>query len=307
MTGKRSYWSNSGCTIVTITINDKIFFCNNEDYQRPKDGTFILFVPPQEIPAKWNSPDKNDYINIFGFSLVGSKFDGKLAPQGGINSEGLCYDINGLPPVSLKRQEGEPWHSTFNFFDILWTNRTVTDVINWFKTRKFPSDHFSYQIHVADAFGDAVVIGLNEDGEMVFTRKGEKYYLLSTNFNLVNPNNYAEYPCKRYDKATEIAEKLVKKNDVTLDDCTEMLDVVHYEYKNESGTLYSNIFDLKEKKIYLYHIGNFNRKIDYDLSKELVFKDEKNEVGQYPIAGSTEERLQFKDMRIYTISKLFEK
>ena len=91
-----------GCTIVTLAINDKIFFCNNEDYKRPKDGTFISFTPPQEIPEKWNLPDSDGINEIYGFSLVGSKFDNGLYPQGGINSEGLSYDMNALPPIKLK-------------------------------------------------------------------------------------------------------------------------------------------------------------------------------------------------------------
>ncbi len=297
---------NLGCTIATLTINNKIFFCNNEDYKRPEDGTFILFVPPQEIPAKWNSPDRSGTVNIYGFSLVGSIFDENLCTQGGINSEGLSYDINGLPPVPLKNNEGKSWDCTFNFYDILWTCKTVNDVINWFKTRKFPFDRFSYQIHFADATGDAVVISLNGDGKMVFTRKGVKKYLVSTNFNVVNTES-GYYPCKRYDAAIEICERLVERNDVTLADCEALLDATHIEYKNEVGTLYSNIFDLKEKKIYLYHIGNFARRVVFNLSEELIFKEENSEVDIYKLAGATEERLQFKGLRVYTISKLFKK
>jgi hypothetical protein len=105
MKGKSSSKNNLGCMIVTITLNDKIFFLNNEDYERPEDGTFILFVPPQKIPANWNSPKESGTIDMFGFALVGSKFD-HLAPQSGINSEGLSYDINALPPTPLKNNEG---------------------------------------------------------------------------------------------------------------------------------------------------------------------------------------------------------
>lgn len=304
MKGKRSYRKNLGCTIVTVTLNDKIFFLNNEDYERPEDGTFILFVPPQEIPAKWNSPDKSGTIEMYGFALVGSRFD-MLAPQGGINSEGLSYDINALPPTPLKNQSGIPWDSAYNFYDILWNNRTVKDVINWFKKRKFPFDRFSYQIHVADASGDAVVIGLDANGEMVFTRKGDKKYLVSTNFNLVNTEN-GYYPCNRYDAAVKICERLINTSNVTLADYEEILEAAHIEYKNEVGTLYSNIFDLKEKKIYLYHIGNFDRKVEFDLSEELVFKDEKSEADLYRIAGATEDSYHFDGLRVYTISKLFD-
>ena len=305
MNRKSSSNNNLGCTIVTVTIADKIFFLNNEDYKRPEDGTFILFVPPQEIPSYWNTPDTSVATQIYGFALVGSRFE-FLAPQGGINSEGLSYDINGLPPTPLKNREGIPWDSAFNFSDILWTNRTVEDVINWFKTRKSPCDRFSFQIHVADASGDAVVISLDSKGDMVFTRKGDRKYIVSTNFNLVNKSN-GNYPCERYDVATEICERLVKENNVSLADCEEILEAAHIEYKNEAGTLYSNIFDLKEKKIYLYHIGKFNQKVEFNLSEELVFKDEKNEADLYRLAGATEERLQFDGLRVYTISKLFEK
>lgn len=191
---------NLGCTIATLTINNKILFCNNEDFKRPEDGTFILFVPLQEIPKKWNSPELQGTNMIYGFSLVGSKFDDGLYPQRGINSEGLCYDINALPPTPLKNNEGKTWLDATNFFDLLWTNKTVEDVINWFKTYKFPYDTFNFQIHIADALGDAVVIGANQDGEITFTKKGDKEYLISTNFNIVNPENNFGHPCKRYNK-----------------------------------------------------------------------------------------------------------
>lgn len=308
MKRKNKIGRNLGCTIATLTINDKIFFCNNEDYKRPEDGTFILFVPQQEIPKNWNLPKSNGTNKIYGFSLVGSKFDDGLYPQGGINSEGLCYDINALPATSLKKNEGKTWLSATNFFDLLWTNKSVDDVINWFKTHKFPYDNFSFQIHVADAFGDAVVIGANEDAEMVFTKKGDKEYLISTNFNIVNPENHFDYPCKRYSKALEIAERLVKKKDLTVGDCIEILKATHIEYKKETGTLYSNIFDLVKKKILLFHIGNFKRRIEFDLKNELEFKDDLNEADQYKIADSAKfQRLNFEGMRVYTISKLFNK
>ena len=137
---------NLGCTIVTLNINNKIFFCNNEDYKRPIDGTFISFTPPQEIPKKWNLPNLDGLDEIYGFSLVGSKFDNRLYPQGGINSEGLCYDMNALPPISLKERKGETWSDATNFYDLLWRNKTVEDVIDWFKTKRFPYPEYSIQI-----------------------------------------------------------------------------------------------------------------------------------------------------------------
>ena len=307
MTGKNSYSNGLGCTIVTVTINDKIFFCNNEDFNRPKDGTFLLFVPPQEVPNKLNLPDEKGASEIYGFSLVGSKFDDGLYPQGGINSEGLSYDINALPLVTLSKNKGKPWKCAMNFYDLLWTNRTVEDIINWFETYKFPYPDSAVQLHFADALGDAVIVSTNKDNEIAFTEKGSKKYLITTNYNIANTDNAYFYPCKRFDAAKEVCERLVKKNDVTFDDCEEIVKAAHVPYKNEAGTLYSNIFDLKEKKIYLYHIGNFDQRVEFNLAEELVFKDEPSEVDLYEIADrEVPGRSQFEGMRIYTISKLFE-
>jgi hypothetical protein len=309
MTGKINNLNNLGCSIVTVTINNKIYFCNNEDERRPKDGTFILFVPPQEVPNKAILPDVEGTSEIYGFSLVGSKYDDGLYPQGGINSEGLCYDINGLPSVTLnKKKKGNQWKCTMNFFDLLWTNKTIKDIINWFETYEFPFPDSDVQIHFADAFGNAAIISTNKDNELVFTEKGSKKYLVSTNFNVANTDNAYFYPCKRFDAATEVCEKLVKKNDVSVADCEEILKASHVEYKNEAGTLYSNIFDLNEKKIYLYHIGNFDQRVEFNLAKELVFKDVESEVDKYTIGYYFKPyKYQFDGMRIYTISKLFEK
>jgi hypothetical protein len=308
MIKRNDFSRNKGCTIVTVTINDKIFFCNNEDFKRPKDGTFILFVPPQEVPNKVILPDEKGTSEIYGFSLVGSKFDDGLSPQGGINSEGLCYDINAIPSVTLSKNKGKPWKCTMNFFDLLWTNKTVKDVINWFETYKFPHPDSAVQIHFADALGDAVIVSTNKDGELAFTEKGSKKYLVSTNFNIANTDNAYFYPCKKYDAATEVCEKLIEKNDVTLADCEEIIKAAHEPYQNEAGTLYSNIFDLKEMKVYLYHIGNFDQRVEFNLAEELVSKDVKSEVDDYKIIDYIDpNRSQFDGMRIYTISKLFKK
>ena len=160
-------------------------------------------------------------------------------------------------------------------------------------------------MHVADATGDAVVICANKNGEFEFVKMSKEKYLISTNFNLINPDNHYTYPCKRFDKAKEISKKLAQRNDVTIDDCIEIIEATHVEYKGEAGTLYSNIFDLKKKKIHLFHIGNFERKVEFDLEEELHVTNKPSEADLYKIAGTGNE-INFENMRIYTISKLFE-
>lgn len=66
-----------------------------------------------------------------------------------------------------------------------------------------------FQVHLADATGDAVVISAGKDGELAFTRKqkGDKY-LISTNFNVANPENCYNYPCWRYDIGAEMMDEI---------------------------------------------------------------------------------------------------
>ena len=72
----------------------------------------------------------------------------------------------------------------------------------------------TYQIHLADASGDAVVISAGPDGEVAYTRKlPGNGYLVSTNFNLANPGNGTK--SWRYDKATALLAELLKSEDVT--------------------------------------------------------------------------------------------
>lgn len=102
--------------------------------------------------------------------------------------------------------------------------------------------------------------------------------------------------------------KLVKRKDVTYEDCIEILKATHIEYKENTGTLYSNIFDLVKRKIQLFHIGNFKQKIEFDLESELKYKEELNEAYQYKNADNTKfQRLDFNGLRVYTISNLFKK
>ncbi len=60
--------------------------------------------------------------------------------------------------------------------------------------------------------GNAVVISADQNGEIAFTRKGiGDGYLLSTNFNLANPEN-GKYPCWRFDTASRMLRKIEHKN-----------------------------------------------------------------------------------------------
>ena len=294
------------CTIFTVALGNKVFFGNNEDNQRLPEETFVAFVPKQEIPQSWSTPGANGSIMIHGFMLVGVREGNRLFPQGGINDQGLCYDINGLPSVSFRGQKGIPWKTWFNSFDILWHCSTARDVEKWFLTHEctFPVWDGG-QFHIADAKGDAVVMGIDEHGRYAFSWKGKNDFLVSTNFNLVNKENrWGNLPCPRFDTATKMLNDTKSEDEITVETCARILDAVHIDYRNNNGTVYSNIYDLRRMRVYIYHLHDFTRAVEFDLSSELLKMESNATSKDFNMVGS-HLFSKFKGVRIHLIHELF--
>ncbi|MCE7743570.1 MAG: hypothetical protein GPJ52_00390 [Candidatus Heimdallarchaeota archaeon] len=250
------------CTIFTTTIGEKIYFSNNEDYKY--DGTYIWLIPSQERYTP------SGYIQINGGVFFGfddnndPKVDGN--PQGGMNDKGLCLDSNGLPPTEVNYSSGISFPYIHPFFEILWECSTVNETIEWFTTHYFQT-YMGCQIHFADASGDAVVASVDADGNFAFTQINNTSYLVSTNFNLANIEN-GHYPCQRYETACSMLEDITTEDSLTIKACSDVLDAVHGE--GEYRTRYSNIFDITNREIYIYHDRNYERVAKLNLVEELA-------------------------------------
>ncbi len=259
------------CTIFSASIGNKVLFGNNEDFNNPK--TYL-----------WTEPARKD---DYGAVYLGYE---NYSYQGGINEKGLCFDANSLPNSKINPHSElttpplyQPPYEKYAIWApvlILRKAATVEEAIkiaskyqrrNWDNN----SGSLSYQINFADAKGDAVVISVDENGELAFTRKKKTdKYLVSTNFNKANTENAFDYPCKRYNKASSMLERLNKENDLSIDYFKSILDSTHVEgsFKN---TLYSNIFDLSNGIIYLYYWHQFNEVVVLKVNEELA-KDKIN-------------------------------
>jgi hypothetical protein len=125
------------CTIFSVSLGNKVFFGNNEDYRFKPETSFISFIPPQEIPNFRNLPSFNDTLDIYGNVVVGSILHQNdqtfFSPQGGMNDQGLCFDANSIPKQTLNSKNGD-WNPMDAHSDILWYCKTVEDVIAWYKT-----------------------------------------------------------------------------------------------------------------------------------------------------------------------------
>jgi hypothetical protein len=245
------------CTIFTAAIGDTVLFGNSEDYLL--ENTFIWFVPAQAYAR--------GYCAV-GFDENYDPADGW--PQGGMNDQGLCFDANGLPPVTLAAQPSRtPYPSGFDWFNyFLRSSSTVEDIIQFRQTHGFRQDmEISWQEHWADATGDAVVVSVGTDEDWAFTGMDNSTFLVSTNWNLANPDN-GWYPCGRYETATLMLSTITQEEELTVEAFRDILDAVHQEGLYASQ--YSNVFDLVNRDIYLYHYYNFEKVVKLNLDDELA-------------------------------------
>ncbi|WP_340114076.1 carcinine hydrolase/isopenicillin-N N-acyltransferase family protein [Maribellus mangrovi] len=255
------------CTIFSAAIGDKVLFGNNEDFYKPK--TYL-----------WTDPaTDSNYSSVY----LGFK---DYSHQGGINEKGLCFDANALSKSRINLHEeldapptyAPPYEDFEMWIPVLILRKaaTVEEAIelakkyrrsNWYPK----SGKIAYQLNFADAAGGAVVISVDKNGELAFTRKekGENF-LISTNFNKANTDNALEYPCKRYHTTEKALQEITSQDELTVEAFKSILESVH-EKGIFNTTLYSNIFDLKNGVIYLYHWHQYDEvvvlKVDEELAK----------------------------------------
>jgi hypothetical protein len=254
------------CTIFSASVGDKVLFGNNEDYNTPT--TYY-----------WTEPADNEN---YGAVYLGFE---NYSYQGGINEKGLCFDANALPDSKINPHSeltppptNKPPYEKYTIWApvlMLRKATTVEEAIkiagkyqsrNWYPE----SGDLNYQINLADAKGDAVVISVDKSGELAFTRKKKgDTFLVSTNFNRANTENAFDYPCKRYNKATGMLERLNKGEALSVDYFKSILAATHVE-GIFTNTLYSNIYDLKKGIIYLYYRHQFDEVAVLKVNEELA-------------------------------------
>ncbi len=244
----------SGCTIITISKGDSVFFGGNDDFINP-DSYY------------WVEPGDS---SRYGVIWIGKTDD----PQQGVNEKGLAYDANGLPRVDVNPHseripvDGEYYHHYC--MQIMHECSTVEEVTRWVSLHQRPP-YMHDQLHFADRTGDAVVISAGKDGEMVLTRKAPGDGLLvSTNFNVANPANSFGYPCWRYDKAQELMVQLLAvEGPVTYTDATNVMDAVHVE-GGSSWTIETMVADLVNGLVYIYYFYQYDSPVVLNVKHELA-------------------------------------
>jgi len=113
-------------------------------------------------------------------------------------------------------------------------------------------------IFLGDAQGNSAIV----EAEAVIRKQGP--YQISTNYrqSLIPPSRSA---CRRYNKANTL---LSQADGFSVDLFRRVCAATHQEDRNP--TLYSTVYDLKQRVIHLYHFHDFDNVIEFDLQKELA-------------------------------------
>ncbi len=227
----------SACTAFCAANSRLVLVGNNEDYNNPR--TRVWFLPPSGKEA--------------GRVYVG--FDDGW-PQGGMNDRGLWFDGFATAPVEPTRSLKKPPLPPRVVEKIMAECGSVEEVVQVF-SRYNLEDLRRTVLMFADASGNSVII----EPDAVIRKKGS--YQVQTNFHQSLPK--PEYSCDRFRIATDMLEKAGP--DISVDLVRRILAATHAEGKYP--TLYSNVYDLKRRVMYLYHFHNFENVVPIDLNAEL--------------------------------------
>lgn len=240
------------CSVFTIAKDNQVFFGGNDDYIN-QDSYY------------WVDPGDS---TRYGVIWIGTPDN----VQQGVNDAGLAYDANGLPRYDVNpHNEREPVEGDYAIYPVRMMREcaTVDEVINWVNTHQWHM-FMHDQMQFADKTGDAVIISAGKDGEVVFTRKQKgDGFIVSTNFNVANPENGYSYPCQRYDRAMELLDELIKQESpLTVDDARDVLDAIHVENVT-SWTIETMIADLTNGLVYVYFFWQYDKPLILNVKEEL--------------------------------------
>jgi predicted choloylglycine hydrolase len=232
----------SACTIFTASSKNIVLVGNNEDMCTTNTEIHLI-------------PSTNDKYGRIFWGFIGDE-----NYQGGMNEHGLFFDGAGTQEIFMSKSDLPEFKGRYIMETILEKCETVSEAIEYLKKYSHPSLRYGHDL-IADANGDAVIVEWGND-KLNFISKDDKNFLIATNFNITESKNVSN-ECERYN----IAQNILSKEQVSVTTFEKILSLTHQE--GDFGTVYSNICDLTNKKVYLYNFHNYVIKKEIDLITEL--------------------------------------
>lgn len=232
------------CTMFKITMYGKTMVGNNEDYWNPNSRIWF------------EKGGKNEYGAVF----VG--YD-DFWPQGGMNQAGLVFDGFAEDYKAISDTSGKEALNPDFLAKIMKTCATVDQVKTYFSRHNL-SGLETAMLFFVDKTGRYLVV---EGDSLILGNK--KSYIVS-NFYPSQTKNECEVPLEYYQNGRKY---LADYQDTTIKFCTSMMDTMHQERSWGAGTMYTTIYDLDERIIYLYFFHDYTHVIKFNLDTELSKND----------------------------------
>ena len=231
------------CSVLFYADKNVCLAGKNED-------NFLPYSQIQFLPA-----EKGKFGRVFwGYYPIYCPEE--ASKQGGMNEKGLYYDGTALPPVPVQASSDKPVYAGNLMVKILEECATVEEAINILNKYNL-INLTTGQIFIADKSGDAAII----ERDTIIRKKNN--WLAATNFRLSEIKN-GQYPCDRYNTMRNMLDTMNSPNVTDISNILKQVSI-----KGLGPTIYSNVCDLQDKVIYLYHFHNFDKSVKLDLDEEL--------------------------------------
>lgn len=233
------------CTCFAINNKDQILFGRNSDFLVNLEKLYM------------NCIYKLD--NVYAFNGNTTAF---VQMEDGVNEEGLAVGLTFIYPKLTK----PGFNAGILLRYILEKCKTTQEAITAIKTLPIASQQ---TLTIADKSGDIAVVECNSEKVVVITpQDGEDFVATANNFNSVEMEDYKNPPiddwrsCDRYETAKKALSNNKDKYD--LDFRMNLLGgkygfMCQYDRKTNADTVWSVVYDLKNKKIWRVE-GNPGRK-----------------------------------------------
>jgi len=230
------------CTGFLATGDDGPLFATNEDNNVL--GPRIRFVPGRN----------GGYGAVyFGFAMA--------FPHAGMNEAGLAFDGFAASRQVVKSVDREPFFIP-RVIQAMTECATIDEVLE-FMARNDLAGPAKNMVMFADATGDSVII---EPDRII--RKSGAFQVISSFYQSVDPTGANAYGKGRVCTRFKFANDMLKDAKVVnISDARKILSAVHME--RPGPTMYSTIFDLDDRLVYVYNFHDFESAAVVDLAKEL--------------------------------------
>ncbi len=246
---------NNKCTCFAVSDENNIVFGRNSDF----------LVELEKL-----------YMNCFYHLDHVFSFNGNTTAfvqmEDGVNEHGLAVGLTFIYPKDI--QAG--FNSGMLVRYLLEKCKTTNEAIWALKTIPIGSNQ---TITIADASGEIVVVECNSQKVVcIYPNKGDKFVATANNFNSKEMENWHHHNIDdwRSKERYEVAREALKSHELSIQLVSDILSGKHgfmcqYDRKTGADTVWSVIYDLKNKKIYRVEGNPARKKFKEDCRMEFSY------------------------------------